>query len=149
MTIWKVQLQFEPQRRSRPFRRLVIPFCSTGLIDTQLEDYHIRPKEPFVGFVNKLYRWAFPSLLSYCSLGIQSHRQIILASSSCTKPHRHGQDVVLVKQQSPINPITVLKNYLHVSYAPLHTTLLVVISLTWRNFLRRCNSTWQQLASHV
>ena len=39
----------------------------------------------------------------------------------CTKTH---QDVVLVKQQSPINPITDFENHLHVNHAPpsCHTT---------------------------
>ena len=39
-------------------------------------------------------------------------------TNSCTKTHRHGQDVVLVKQQSPMSPITVLENHLHVNHAP-------------------------------
>ena len=62
--------------------------------------------------------------------------------------YRHSQEV-LVKQQWPINPITILKNHLHVNRAPPHTTLRVIISLTGRNFLQRCISTWQQLATHV
>lgn len=67
----------------------------------------------------------------------------------CTNTRRHGLDVVLVKQQSPISPITVLENHLHVNHALLHTTLRVVISFTGRNLLRRCYSTWQQLVTHV
>ena len=81
----------------------------------------------------------------------RSHRndKSYLLHPPCTKTHCHGQDTVLVKHQSTINSIIVLENHLHVNHAPPHTTLLVVISLTWRNFLRRCNSTWQQLATHV
>ena len=66
----------------------------------------------------------------------------------CSKTHRLGQNL-LVKQQWPINSITVLGSYLHVSHALPHTTLRVIISLTERNFLQRCISTWQQLATHV
>ena len=60
-----------------------------------------------------------------------------LLHSRCIKTH---QDVVLVKQRSPINPITVLESSTCHSRA-----LLVVISLTRRNYFT--TSTWQQLAT--
>ena len=44
---------------------------------------------------------------------------IFLAQKIC-----HGLDVVLVKQQSPINPIAVLRNYLHVTPTTCEVTLL-------------------------
>lgn len=68
-----------------------------------------------------------------------------------TKTHRHGQDVVIVDQQAPINPITLLKRHLHLSNVPndahifSYTVGGVLTSLTKSNFLNRCNEIWQPL----
>ena len=55
--------------------------------------------------------------------------------------------IVMVK--SLVNPITIHKNHLPVNHAPSHATLRAFISLTGRNSLHRCNSTWQQRVTHV
>lgn len=68
-----------------------------------------------------------------------------------TKTHRHGQEVVLVDQQLPINPIFLLKNHFRVSRTPLAHSLLSFKTadgfsvLTKSVFLRRCNSVWSSL----
>ena len=65
-----------------------------------------------------------------------------------TKTHRHGQDVVLVDQRVPINPITLLKNHICVNQVDSHHSLFSFLStngfsvLTKKSFLRRCNSIW-------
>ncbi|KAF8803103.1 hypothetical protein BYT27DRAFT_6743692 [Phlegmacium glaucopus] len=68
-----------------------------------------------------------------------------------TKTHHRGQDVVIVEQQGPINPISLLKNHLHLSHTP-HTLPLFAYatheghqSFTKRTFLRRCNLIWHSL----
>ena len=67
---------------------------------------------------------------------------------SRTKTHRHGQDVVLVDQRAPINPITLLKNHFRVNKFHSNHLLFSFLStngpsiLTKKTFLRRCNSIW-------
>jgi hypothetical protein len=69
----------------------------------------------------------------------------------CTKTHRHGQDVVLVDQQAPINPIHLLKNHIHVSSIPRDRHIFSYISadgllsLSKPLFLQRCNAVWSSL----
>jgi hypothetical protein len=68
-----------------------------------------------------------------------------------TKTHHHGQDVVLVDQRMPINPITLLKRHLRINNIPNDTHLFSYSSatgfspLTKSVFLRRCNDIWQAL----
>lgn len=68
-----------------------------------------------------------------------------------TKTHRHGQDVVLVDQRTPINPISLLKKHLRVNDVPRdahlfsYTSASGLSSLTKSRFLRRCNSIWGPL----
>ena len=65
-----------------------------------------------------------------------------------TKTHRHGQDVVLVDQQDPINPITLLKNHIRLNRIHSHHLLFSFLStdglsvLSKKTFLQRCNSIW-------
>ncbi|KAF8797829.1 hypothetical protein BYT27DRAFT_7041133, partial [Phlegmacium glaucopus] len=68
-----------------------------------------------------------------------------------TKTHHRGQDVVIVEQRDPINPISLLKNHLHTSHTP-HTLPLFAYatheghrSFTKKIFLQRCNHIWQSL----
>lgn len=65
-----------------------------------------------------------------------------------TKTHHHGQDVVLVDQHMPINPIFLLKNHIRVNKIH-HDQFLFSFSapngysvLSKRSFLRRCNAIW-------
>jgi hypothetical protein len=66
-----------------------------------------------------------------------------------TKTHHHGQDIVLVDQYDPINPISLLKNHIRVSKIAKHDLLFSYIStdsrsiLTKATFLHRCNTIWQ------
>lgn len=68
-----------------------------------------------------------------------------------TKMHRHGQDVVFVDQQAPINPITLLKNHFRVNKIHSNHLLFSFLStngpsiLTKKAFLKRCNSIWSVL----
>lgn len=68
-----------------------------------------------------------------------------------TKTHYHGQDIVLVDQRPPINPISHLKNHLHVNRVPfdnfifLYTSADDLLPLTKDLFLERCNAVWQPL----
>ena len=68
-----------------------------------------------------------------------------------TKTHRHGQDVVLVDQCDPINPITLLLRHLQVNNIPHDAHLFSYITphgvfpLTKPLFLRRCNEIWGSL----
>jgi hypothetical protein len=68
-----------------------------------------------------------------------------------TKTHHHGQDVVLVDQCTPINPISLLKRHLRVNGIPNDSHLFSYISvngistLTKSRFLRRCNDIWGAL----
>ena len=68
-----------------------------------------------------------------------------------TKTHQHGQDVVLVEQCEPINPITLLMKHLQVNRIPHDTHLFSYTTphglrpLTKSLFLRRCNEIWHPL----
>jgi hypothetical protein len=65
-----------------------------------------------------------------------------------TKTHRCGQDVVLVDQRFPINPISLLKNHIRVSSVQEGQFLFSFASpdgptpLTKKVFLDRCNLIW-------
>jgi hypothetical protein len=68
-----------------------------------------------------------------------------------TKTHSHGQDVVLVDQRAPINPISLLKRHFRINNLPNDTHLFAYcttdrsVPLTKSVFLRRCNDIWQRL----
>jgi hypothetical protein len=68
-----------------------------------------------------------------------------------TKTHQHGEDVVLVDQCEPINPISLLTRHLQINDIPhdahlfSYTTPQGLRSLTKPLFLRRCNEIWQSL----
>jgi hypothetical protein len=68
-----------------------------------------------------------------------------------TKTHRHGQDVVLVSQKPPFNPISLMCRHLQVNDIPNDTHLFSYtsgdnfVSLTKPVFLRRCNEIWHLL----
>jgi hypothetical protein len=68
-----------------------------------------------------------------------------------TKTHLHGQDIVLVDQRAPINPISLLKIHLRLNNVPndghifSYTSADGPRSLTKSSFLRRCNEIWQLL----
>jgi hypothetical protein len=68
-----------------------------------------------------------------------------------TKTHAHGQEIILVDQRNPINPITLLKKHLRLNNIPVDTHLFAystpngLSSLTKSRFLRRCNSVWHAL----
>jgi hypothetical protein len=69
----------------------------------------------------------------------------------CTKTHRHGQDVVLVDQRAPINPISLLENHIRVSDVPNDRHIFSflstdgLLSLSKPLFLQRCNAIWSSL----
>ena len=71
-----------------------------------------------------------------------------------TKTHQHGQDVVLVDQYDPINPISLLKNHIHVNSIPKSDFLFIYTTtststcsfLTKPLFLQHCNSIWHRLS---
>ena len=68
-----------------------------------------------------------------------------------TKTRRHGEDIVLVSQDSPINPISLLNNTIQVNGIPEEGHIFSYKSsngfspLTKPLFLRRCNEIWQAL----
>ena len=68
-----------------------------------------------------------------------------------TKTHRHGQDVVLVDQRAPINPISLLKNHIRVNNIHNNDLLFSLIStnghtpLSKKSLLHRCNAIWSTL----
>ena len=68
-----------------------------------------------------------------------------------TKTHRHGQDIVLVDQLFPINPISLLKNHIRINHVPSNQHIFSYLStsglrsLSKSRFLRRCNSIWSAL----
>jgi hypothetical protein len=68
-----------------------------------------------------------------------------------TKTHRHGQDVVLVDQESLINPISLLKNHIRRNNVQKDAHIFSYItpggvrSLTKNSFLQRCNAVWSLL----
>jgi hypothetical protein len=66
-----------------------------------------------------------------------------------TKTHHSGQDVVLVDQRYPINPISLLKNHIRVNGVHSDQPLFSIPSsdttyspLTKKLFLQRCNAVW-------
>jgi hypothetical protein len=69
----------------------------------------------------------------------------------CTKTHRHGEDIILVDQRAPINPIYLLKNHLHVNGVPRDKHIFSYVSagsfssLSKTLFLQRCNAIWSAL----
>lgn len=68
-----------------------------------------------------------------------------------TKTHYHGQDIVLVDQHAPINPISLLKNQLRVNNVPgdahifSYTSPAGRLPLSKTLFLHRCNEIWRGL----
>jgi hypothetical protein len=70
-----------------------------------------------------------------------------------TKADRHGQDVVLVDQRAPINPISLLKTHIRVNrvandehlFSYTSETTGQRVALTKRIFMQRCNAIWQPL----
>jgi hypothetical protein len=68
-----------------------------------------------------------------------------------TKTHRHGQEVILVDQHPPINPITLLKNHFRVNNIQGNVPIFSfrspdgLILLNKNLFLRRCNAIWSVL----
>ena len=68
-----------------------------------------------------------------------------------TKTHHHGQEIILVDQCIPINPIALLTRHLRVNDIPRdsllfsYTTAQGFIPLTKSIFLRRCNEIWHPL----
>lgn len=68
-----------------------------------------------------------------------------------TKTHRHGQEVVLVDQRAPINPISLLKKHLRVNNVPNDKFIFSFASanglspLSKPLFLQRCNAIWLSL----
>jgi hypothetical protein len=68
-----------------------------------------------------------------------------------TKTHHQGQDIVLVDQRAPINPISLLKNHLRVNNVPSDAHIFSYISadglsvLSKTTFLQRCNEVWHLL----
>ena len=67
------------------------------------------------------------------------------------KTHYHGQDVVLVDQCPPVNPILLLRNHFHINNIPYdshifsYTSSEGMISLTRSLFLNQCNEIWSTL----
>jgi hypothetical protein len=65
-----------------------------------------------------------------------------------TKTHTQGKDIVFVDQNKPINPITLLKNHIHVSQIARDNLLFSYGTsgtpsiLTKSTFLQRCNTIW-------
>jgi hypothetical protein len=68
-----------------------------------------------------------------------------------TKTHRHGQDVVLVDQRNPINPILLLKSHIRVNNVQKNDYLFSYRStngplpLSKTCFLQCCNAIWSLL----
>lgn len=66
-----------------------------------------------------------------------------------TKTSQKGQDIPLVRQKGPTDPLLTLHNHLQRNKAPLHLPLFTVMSrkegpriLTKKMFLDRCNDIW-------
>jgi hypothetical protein len=65
-----------------------------------------------------------------------------------TKTHRLGQDVVIVSQLAPLNPVSLLLKHFRVNRLPRSSPLFAYRSskgpqvLTKAKFLRRCNDIW-------
>ena len=82
----------------------------------------------------------------------QRNPQSCLLHLPCTKTHHHGQDIVLVDQLAPINPIFLLKNHFRVNSVPQDGYIFSYMSanagqliLTKPLFLQRCNAIWGNL----
>jgi hypothetical protein len=77
--------------------------------------------------------------------------QSCLLHLPATKTHRLGQDVVLVDQCRPINPISLLKNHIRVSDVPSNSHIFSYSSphgpvlLSKPVFIQRCNAVWSTL----
>jgi hypothetical protein len=75
--------------------------------------------------------------------------QSCLLHLPCTKTHRNGQDIVLVDQRAPINPISLLKSHFRINTLPSdipifsYTADNLFHTLTKSAFLDRCNSIWR------
>ena len=98
------------------------------------------------------FSFTIPSLpYSFELQEVYSQSQSCIIHLPHTKTHRHGQEVVLVDQCIPINPIALLTRHLRVNDIP-HETLLFSYGtthgfspLTKSTFLRRCNEIWHPL----
>jgi hypothetical protein len=94
-----------------------------------------------------------PTLFPSRSAFLRSLRnpQACLLRLPHTKTHMHGQDVVLVDQQAPINPISLLKSHLRINNIANPTFIFAYTvagdlrPLTKPIFLQRCNQVWQSL----
>ena len=68
-----------------------------------------------------------------------------------TKTHTHGEDIVIVDQDEPINPILLLKSQIRINDIPKDGFLFsyrdanILITLTKSLFLDRCNNIWHSL----
>lgn len=70
-----------------------------------------------------------------------------------TKTDRHGQDVVLVDQRAPINPISLLKTHIRINRVAINEHLFTYtsgttgqrLSLSKTVLMQRCNAIWQPL----
>jgi hypothetical protein len=68
-----------------------------------------------------------------------------------TKTHRRGQDIVIVSQLGPLDPISLLLKHFRVNRLPRSSPLFAYQSsrgpqvLTKAKFLRRCNDIWSPL----
>ena len=69
-----------------------------------------------------------------------------------TKTHPHGQNIVLVDQRIPINPISLIKNHFRVNRVSDNQHIFSYLStdglhysLSKSHFLRRCNTIWSAL----
>ena len=94
------------------------------------------------------------TLLPLCS----SFKRSIWNPQSCilhlphTKTHPHGEEVVLINQDNPINPILLFKNHIHISSIPRDGLLFSfresdnLIVLDKASFLWCCNDIWQPLS---
>lgn len=77
--------------------------------------------------------------------------QACLLRLPSTKTHHHGQDIILVDQRRPINPISLLKSHLRINKVPnddhifSYSSVDGLSSLTKSSFLQCCNSIWQAL----
>lgn len=99
-----------------------------------------------------------PSILLLSPLPTRSHFKCSLRNPhACilhlprTKTHQHGQDIILVDQRLPINPIILLKNHIRVNNVHRDRFLFSFTSpdgysiLSKKGFLRRCNTIWATL----
>jgi hypothetical protein len=88
--------------------------------------------------------------LTFCKRSIRNPQSCILHLPR-TKTHRHGQDVILVDQCAPINPISLLKNHIRVNNIHQNEHIFSFtsangrLSLSKPFFLHRCNYIWALL----